>query len=99
MAFERIYQVDWTEEALREVGDAAAYIARDSVLYADALVEAAIAAAETLTHSPLRGRVVPEFEGGVREIFVKSYRLIYEISGNTVSIRAFIHGARNFPIQ
>ncbi|MGA2880683.1 MAG: type II toxin-antitoxin system RelE/ParE family toxin [Bryobacteraceae bacterium] len=33
----------------------------------------------------------------VRELFVKSYRLIYEIHENHIAILAFIHGARRFP--
>jgi hypothetical protein len=30
----------------------------------------------------------------VREIFIKSYRLIYEVKEDAVIILAFIHGAR-----
>jgi plasmid stabilization system protein ParE len=33
----------------------------------------------------------------VREIFVKGYRMIYEIQGSEVTILAFIHGARRLP--
>jgi plasmid stabilization system protein ParE len=32
----------------------------------------------------------------VREIFVYSYRLIYRIDPDTVTIVAFLHGARDF---
>ncbi|MSV34325.1 MAG: type II toxin-antitoxin system RelE/ParE family toxin [Bryobacterales bacterium] len=45
-----------------------------------------------------RGRVVPELnESVIREIFVKQYRLIYEIRADQVVILAFLHGARLFP--
>jgi len=41
------------------------------------------------------GPNVPEFDNpAVREIFVKSYRLIYEVHDNRVVILAFVHGAR-----
>ena len=33
----------------------------------------------------------------VRELFVKRYRLIYEVSQDRVVILVFIHGARRFP--
>ena len=49
----------------------------------------------TLSTFPERGRIVPELGvPGVREIIVKSYRLVYRISGNTVQVLRFWHGAR-----
>ncbi len=33
----------------------------------------------------------------VREIFVKQYRLIYEVGMDRVVVLAFLHGAREFP--
>ena len=42
--------------------------------------------------------MVPEVANDVvRELFVKSYRLIYEIRQDRIVIFAFIHGARRFP--
>ena len=32
----------------------------------------------------------------IREIFVKSYRLMYQVTKHEVFILAFIHGARDF---
>jgi plasmid stabilization system protein ParE len=41
---------------------------------------------------------VPELnDDTVRELFVKSYRLIYEIRPVEVLIVAFLHGARRWP--
>jgi hypothetical protein len=43
-----------------------------------------------------RGRVVPEFDDtSIRELFVRSYRLIYQVRVHTVYIIGFVHGARN----
>jgi plasmid stabilization system protein ParE len=40
---------------------------------------------------------VPEFrDEKIREIFVNSYRLVYRIKGNQISILALIHGRRDF---
>jgi plasmid stabilization system protein ParE len=33
----------------------------------------------------------------VRELFVKSYRLIFEVRSDRIVILAFLHGARQFP--
>jgi toxin ParE1/3/4 len=42
--------------------------------------------------------MVPELgDPAVREIFVKSYRLIYELREEQVIVLAFVHGARRFP--
>jgi len=41
------------------------------------------------------GRVVPEISNDrIRERFVYSYRLIYEIGNRTITILAVIHGKR-----
>jgi plasmid stabilization system protein ParE len=42
------------------------------------------------------GRHVPEGNNPtIRELFVKNYRLIYQVTPQTVFILAFIHGARD----
>ena len=47
---------------------------------------------------PNRGRVVPEVgDESLRELFVKSYRLIYEIQREHVVILALIYGVRRLP--
>ena len=44
-----------------------------------------------------RGRVVPELrDRSIREIFVYSYRLVYRIEDDRISILALIHGRRDF---
>jgi plasmid stabilization system protein ParE len=91
-------RVAWTESAWQELECAARFIARDSPRYAAALIGEARSAARSLRTFPLRGRVVPEAADDlVRELFVKSYRLIYEVSGDKVVILTFLHGARRFP--
>ena len=43
------------------------------------------------------GRIVPEIgEDSVRELFVYSYRLIYEISPDGIEILAIVHGKKDF---
>jgi hypothetical protein len=41
--------------------------------------------------------VVPELnDPSIRELFVSSYRLIYQVSPDVVRVLAFIHSARDF---
>jgi plasmid stabilization system protein ParE len=70
----------------------------DSPRYAAALVDEARPAARALRMFPARGRMAPELnDDSVRELFVKKYRLVYELRPDRVVILAFIHGARQFP--
>jgi toxin ParE1/3/4 len=61
-------------------------------------VDEARHAARSLSRFPRRGRIVPEVgDAAIREIFVKQYRMIYEISTTGIVMLAFLHGARQFP--
>ena len=90
------WKVTWTESAwidLKEVGD---YIDKDSPHYAGAFVREVRDAARSLAYLAERGRTVPEFnDPSIRELFVRSYRLIYQVTGQTVYVVGFIHGARD----
>lgn len=88
--------IKWTTSAAQDLEEAAAFIARDSRFYAVALVREARLAARNLKTLPERGRVVPELRSpNIRELFVKSYRLIYSFTPTTITILAFVHGARD----
>lgn len=88
--------VKWTETATEDLIEVAQFIARDAPFYATAIVRQARAAALTLRHSSHRGRIVPECgDINIREIFLKSFRLIYQITDDTIHILAFVHGARD----
>jgi plasmid stabilization system protein ParE len=88
--------VKWTKTASEDLREAAEFIARDSPYYAASFVRQVRKAALSLDHSPERGRIVPESERtDIREIYVKSYRLIYQVASDNVFILSFIHGARD----
>lgn len=89
------YQVDWSPSALDDVASIAAYIAEDSEFYAAAVIQKIFLKARQLAASPRRGRVVPEYRSeDVREIFAYSYRIIYKIHDDIVTIETVIHGRR-----
>lgn len=87
--------VVWSPEALDDVEDIAAYIARDSAFYAAAVVETLLGTAAKLNQFPQSGRIVPELnQNDIRERFIYSYRLIYRIEPARVLVTAVVHGRR-----
>lgn len=91
--------VRWTFPARNDLRQIHAYVARDSRHYANKVVHEIVAKARSLEPFPERGRVVPEIEDpNVREVFVYSYRLIYEIAADEIQVLAVIHGKRDFPL-
>jgi toxin ParE1/3/4 len=90
--------VRWSEPARDDLRNIFNYIGRDSRYYAKVVVEKIIAATEKLETFPQIGRVVPEIEDeNVRELFVYSYRILYEITPDGIEVLAIIHGKRDFP--
>jgi len=89
------YSIIWSPDALEDLAGIGEYIARDSVFYAESTVNKIFETAQTLSHFPKSGRVVPEIDNElIRELFVFQYRLIYEIKGNEIHLLTVIHGKR-----
>jgi len=60
-----------------------------------ALVENIFVVGDSLVEQPESGRIVPELnDPNVRERFIYSYRLIYEIKDDDIYIMGVIHGNR-----
>ena len=88
--------VVWTETAWRDLEHIADHIAEDSPRYAAAFVSRIREKARLLDECAERGRMVPELgESTVRELLIGNYRLVYEISEQTIHILGLIHGARD----
>ena len=88
--------VVWSPRAIDDVDSIAAYIAEDSEAYAASVVRAILAKASRLSEFPYIGRVVPEFDDeAIREVFAYSYRIIYRIEDNEITIAAVIHGKQH----
>ena len=91
-------RVVWTQTAAQDLDETAEYIARDSPRYAATFVRQLRERAHSLATFAERGRMVPEFnDSSIRELIVRSYRLIYHVSPDTVSVLGIIHGARDLP--
>ena len=89
------YRVGWSPRAIEDVDSIAAYIAQDSETYSSAVVRKILHRVRQLIEFPKVGRIVPEFDDEeIREIFEYSYRIIYRISGDEITIGTVIHGKR-----
>ncbi|MEO8167478.1 MAG: type II toxin-antitoxin system RelE/ParE family toxin [bacterium] len=87
--------VKWSLPAKADIREIFDYIARDSRFYAIKVVDEIIELSEKLNPHTFRGRVVPEVNhSNVREVFIYSYRLIFEVSLTDIFIIAVIHGKR-----
>ena len=90
-------RIAWTPEARRTLDEILDFVAHDSPEGARRVLEEVLTAARSLETLSERGRIVPELEdSSVREVFVYRYRLMYRVEGETVSIVAILHGARDF---
>jgi plasmid stabilization system protein ParE len=89
-------KVAWTEAAWSDLEGVSDYIAKDSPYYAATFVREVRDAARSLAYLSERGRVVPEFgDPTIRELLVRRYRLVYQVTEQMVYIIGFIHGARD----
>lgn len=72
------------------------FIARDSRYYAKKVVHDIREIVDELNGLPKMGRIVPELsEEDVRELFLYSYRIIYEIKDEVIFVLAVVHQRRN----
>lgn len=89
-------RVVWTPEAQQDRADVWEYIAADNPRAAARMDALFSDAAARLAQHPLLGQ--PGKIPGTRELIPhESYRLVYEIDGETVWILTLVHTARQWP--
>jgi toxin ParE1/3/4 len=94
------YQVALSPSARRDLRDIVRYISLDSPARAVAFGQLLTGSAKRLAESPRMGRVVPELgDPSIREIFVRSYRVVYRVedASRCVDVLRFWHRARGTP--
>lgn len=86
------YRVVWSPKAVEDVEAIAAYIARDSPSYAAAVVRKILDISRYLQKIPLEGKALAEFDdSAIKEKYAYTYRLIYRIQGEVVTVAAVVH--------
>ena len=89
-------KVVWTPEAEQDRDDIWLHIAADNIRAAARLDELFSDAAARLADHPKLGR--PGKIPGTRELIPhESYRLVYELDGETVWVLTLVHTARQWP--
>ncbi|HEY2962977.1 MAG TPA: type II toxin-antitoxin system RelE/ParE family toxin [Pyrinomonadaceae bacterium] len=89
------YRVEWSPRAVEDLEAIAQYITVDSSAYAAAVVKTILNTARNLSRFPFTGRIVPEFgDENTREWFAYSYRIIYRVENEAVTIATVVHGKR-----
>jgi toxin ParE1/3/4 len=89
-------RVVWTPEAEQDRDDVWDYIATDNVAAAARMDELFSDVVAQLADFPLMGRAGKI--AGTRELVLhESYRLVYEVEGETVWVLALVHTARRWP--
>ncbi len=89
-------KVIWSHEVASDMEAVADYIAKDSPSYAAAFIRKILDVGNSLNKHSERGRIVPEYKNPtIREVFVRDYRLIYQVQKSYVKILTLIHGSRD----
>ena len=85
-------------QALRDLAAIRRYIARDNPTAAHSWVSKLDQRARAAADAPWAGRVVPEVERpDVREVFLRSYRIVYRVADEEIHVLTVFEGHRLFP--
>ena len=91
-------RIVWAPQALEDVQAIRDYLSRNSIDYANLIVELIVTAVSRLELHPRSGRIVPEVGlPSLREVILRDYRIVYRLRRNVVEILTVFHGARAFP--
>ncbi len=91
-------RVEFTAEARARLVEIEEHVAQDDPAAAERLVERLLRAGASLARFPNRGRAVPERPaGGLRELIVGNYRVVYRVSAGRVQVLTIFEGHRLFP--
>jgi plasmid stabilization system protein ParE len=93
-------KVRWTPSARAALRDIKTYIARDSAVYSQNVVDGILRRTRRLKLFPYSGGVVPEYgRKDLREVVSGNYRIIYRVKPAVIEVVAVIHGARQLPVD
>jgi toxin ParE1/3/4 len=88
-------KVELAPEAEADLEAIALFIARDDPVAAVAWVDRLVERAHAIAKAPRAGRVVPEVgDPAIREVFLKSYRIIYRTEAHRILVLTILEGHR-----
>ncbi len=87
--------VEWSAAARRDLADIEDFIALDDPGAAARWVLRLVECAASAAHVPMASRAFsPLRREDVREVFLRRYRLIFQIRANAILVLRVLHGAR-----
>ena len=91
----RAKSIRWSARAMRDLDQIATYIARDNPKAARAWIARPRKAAKNAARMPLAARIVPEVHrDDVREVFVRSYRVVYGVRDDHIFVFTVFGGGK-----
>lgn len=88
-------RVRWSRRARRDLAAIGRFIARDNPVAARRWVARLQARASSAASAPLAGRIVPEIDNvDMREVFLRSYRIVYRIVDDELHVLTVFEGHR-----
>jgi toxin ParE1/3/4 len=93
-----VIRTRYSKRAKRELREIGRYIAADDPIAARAWIARLMNRAFLASVVPRGGRVVPDLDReDVREVFVRSYRIIYRIAKDAIVVLTVFEGHQQFP--
>ncbi len=90
-------KVVWTNTAVDHLQSIHDYIARDSKVYANRVVNKLLNRSQQIAEFPYSGRTVAEFQNeSIREVISRPYRIIYRIKVKQIDVLAVVHSSQKF---
>ena len=92
------YRLRWSKRAEADLVGIDEYISADDPVAAARWIDKLTERARKAALLPYSGRVVPELRmEALREVLVRTYRIVYRIRGNEVQVITVFEGHRLFP--
>ena len=92
------YRLRWSKRAEADLVGIDEYISADDPVAAARWIDKLTERARKAALLPYSGRVVPEFKmEALREVLVRTYRIVYRIQRNEVQVITVFEGHRLFP--
>ena len=86
-------KIIWSKESLRQLIEIELFISKDSPERASKFIYKIINRCESIKDYPYKGRIVLEFSvNEIREVFEKSYRIVYKVSEVQIEILTVFEG-------
>lgn len=91
-------RVRWSLRSTHDLLDIGEFIAQGDPVAARAWIGRLRARVALAAITPLAGRVVPELNRrDVREVFLRSYRIVYQVLPRELAVLTIFEGHRRFP--